>query len=57
MIFYTLIPHGNYPGLSPTGQVVAVALAILFSGVGAGIWFSFGPGNKELVDPWDHDDD
>ena len=57
MIFSILNPHGNYPGLSPTGQVVALALAILFGGVGAGIWFSFGPGNKELLDPWDHDDD
>tara|TARA_B100000427_G_scaffold114827_1_gene95372 strand:+ start:1603 stop:1770 length:168 start_codon:yes stop_codon:yes gene_type:complete len=51
-----LIPHGNFPGLTPTGQVVALAVAILFGGVIAGIWFTFGPGNKNLEDPWDHDD-
>ena len=56
MILINIIPHGNYPGLGPTGQIVAIAIAILFGGVGAGIWFSFGPGNKELADPWDDDD-
>ena len=57
MILINLIPHGNFPGLTPEQQVISIALAILFGGVGAGIWFSFGPGNKELADPWELDDD
>ena len=56
MILINIIPHGNFPGLGPSGQVGAIAIAILFSGVAAGIWFSFGPGNEKLADPWDDDD-
>ena len=51
-----LIPHGNFPGLGPSGQIVAIAVVVLFSGVVAGIWFAFGPGSEGLADPWDDDD-
>tara|TARA_R100000781_G_scaffold9641_1_gene9481 strand:+ start:370 stop:525 length:156 start_codon:yes stop_codon:yes gene_type:complete len=51
-----MIPHGNFPGLTPTQQVVAIALAILFGGVAYGIYLTFGPPSKNLIDPYDHDD-
>ena len=57
MIFSNLIPHGNFPGLTPEKQVIAVALAILFGGVIYGIYLTFGPAGKELIDPYDDHDD
>ena len=57
MTFINLIPHGNFPGLTDTQQVVAIALIILFGGVIAGIWFTFGPAGKDLIDPYDDHED
>ena len=50
MTFINLIPHGNYPGLSPEGQIIAIIVALLFFLVGYGLYLTFGPGSKELVD-------
>jgi len=57
MTLINLIPHGNFPGLTDTQQVVAIAVALLFSGVAAGIWFTFGPAGKDLIDPYDDHED
>ena len=46
----TLLPHGTFAGLSPEGQMVAIVLAILAFLVGYGLYLTFGPGNKDLVD-------
>jgi len=48
--FNTLINHGNYAGLPPTGIfifwiVTSLAVLILY-----GIYYTFGPGNKNLRD-------
>ena len=58
MTFINLIPHGNYPGLSPEGQMIAIILGLLAFLVGYGLYLTFGPGSKELVDGIDeHDKD
>ena len=57
MIFSNLIPHGNFPGLTPEKQVIAVALSLLLGGVIYGIYLTFGPPGKELIDPYDDHDD
>ena len=53
MTFINLIPHGNYPGLSPEGQIIAIIVALLFFLVGYGLYLTFGPGKEELKDPID----
>tara|TARA_Y100001968_G_C19429846_1_gene756369 strand:- start:956 stop:1096 length:141 start_codon:yes stop_codon:yes gene_type:complete len=42
---------------SPAFSVVISIMAAVIGLTGVGIYFSFGPGSKKLVDPWDHDDD
>ena len=53
MIFINLIPHGNYQGLSPEGQMVAIIVGLLFFVMGYGLYLTFGPGKKDLRDPID----
>ena len=53
MTFINLIPHGNYPGLSPEGQIIAIIVALLFFLVGYGLYLTFGPGSQPLRDPID----
>ena len=53
MTFINLIPHGNYPGLSPEGQIIAIIIALLFFLVGYGLYLTFGPGSQPLRDPID----
>ena len=36
--------------------IILIALGVL-SLTGIGVYFSFGSGSAQLVDPWDHDDD
>ena len=50
MILINLIPHGNFPGLSPEGQMVAIILALLLFLVGYGLYLTFGEGGKSLTD-------
>ena len=50
---FTTIPHGNYGGLPPEGQLVAVILILLAFLVGYGLYLTFGSGNEELRDPID----
>ena len=50
MIFINLIPHGNFPGLSPEGQMIAVIVGLLVFLVGYGWYLTFGPGGEKLVD-------
>ena len=52
-----LIKHGNYAGLPPEGQIIAIILILLFLVTGYGIYMAFGPPNKNLTDPWDEHDD
>ena len=52
-MFATLIPHGNYAGLPPQGQLVAVIVGLLLFLLGYGIYLTFGPGGKEFVDAID----
>ena len=52
-MFATLIPHGNYPGLSPEGQMLAIIVGLLLFLLGYGIYLTFGPGGKEFVDAID----
>tara|TARA_B100000700_G_scaffold291535_1_gene350642 strand:+ start:2333 stop:2473 length:141 start_codon:yes stop_codon:yes gene_type:complete len=44
-----------------TSSLAFPLIASMLSGVllltGIGLYFSFGPGSKKLIDPWDHDDD
>ena len=49
-MFANLIPHGNYPGLSPEAQMLAIILGLLAFLVGYGLYLTFGPGGKQLVD-------
>ena len=51
MIFINLIPHGNFAGVSPEGQMIALIVTILAFGVGYGIYLTFGPGGKDIKDP------
>ena len=53
MTFINLIPHGNYAGLPPEGQLLAVILGLLAFLVGDGLYLTFGSGNEELRDPID----
>ena len=53
MTFINLIPHGNYEGLPPEGQLLAVILGLLAFLVGYGLYLTFGSGNEELRDPID----
>jgi len=53
MTFINLIPHGNYPGLSPEVQMIAIILGLLAFLVGYGLYLTFGSGNQELRDPID----
>ena len=42
---------------SPAFSLVFAILLGLFGLTGIGLYFSFGPGSKKLVDPWEADDD
>ena len=53
MTFINMIPHGNYAGLPPEGQLLVVILGLLAFLVGYGLYLTFGPGNEELRDPID----
>tara|TARA_R100000234_G_C4894458_1_gene132937 strand:+ start:329 stop:604 length:276 start_codon:yes stop_codon:yes gene_type:complete len=53
MIFSNLIPHGNYPGLPPEGQLLAIIIGLLAVLIGYGLYVTFGEGSKELVDQID----
>ena len=53
MILLNLLPHGNLPGLSPEGQMVAIIVGLLFFVMGYGLWLTVGPGKKDLRDPID----
>jgi len=52
----TLVPHGNYSGLSQSGQFAAIIGITLFALVGIGIYKAFFD-NENLTDPWDEHDD
>ena len=52
-MFANLIPHGNYPGLSPEGQMIAIIVGLLFFVMGYGLYLTFGPGKTDLRDPID----
>ena len=52
-----LIGHGNYAGLPPQGQLVAIILALLFFITVYGVYMTFGPPNKNLTDPLDEHED
>ena len=52
MIFISIQP-GNYPGLSPEGQMVAIIVGLLFFVMGYGLYLTFGPGKVDLRDPID----
>ena len=52
-----LITHGNYAGLPPEGQIIAIILILLFLVTGYGIYMAFRSPNKNLTDPWDEHDD
>ena len=52
-MFANLIPHGNYPGLSPEGQMISIIVGLLFFVMGYGLYLTIGPGKKELRDPID----
>ncbi len=34
-MFANLIPHGNFPGLSPEGQMIAIIVGLLFFVMGS----------------------
>ena len=46
MILSNLIPHGNYPGLPPEGQVLFIILGLLAVLIGYGLYVTFGEGSK-----------
>ena len=50
---FNTIPHGNYVGLSPEGQMVAIIVGLLFFVMGYGLYLTVGPGKKDLRDPID----
>ena len=51
--FFNTIPHGNYPGLSPEGQMISIIVGLLFFVMGYGLYLTVGPGKKDLRDPID----
>ena len=53
MIFINLIPHGNYAGLPPEGQILFIIIGLLAILIGYGLYVTFGEGSKELVDQID----
>ena len=53
MNFSNLIPHGNYAGLPPEGQILFIILGLLALLIGYGLYVTFGEGSKELVDQID----
>ena len=56
MIFLTnsyWVEHGNYAGLPPEGQMLAIILGLLAFLVGYGLYLTFGEGKKELRDSID----
>ena len=56
MIFITnsyWVEHGNYAGLPPEGQMLAIILGLLAFLVGYGLYLTFGEGKKELRDSID----
>ena len=53
MIFINLIPHGNYAGLPPEGQILFIILGLLAIVIGYGLYVTFGEGSKELKDQID----
>ena len=53
MIFSNSIPHGNYAGLPPEGQILFIILGLLALLIGYGLYVTFGEGSKELVDQID----
>ena len=52
----TIVPHGNYGGLSQSGQFAAIIGITLFALVSIGIYKAFFD-NENLTDPWDEHDD
>ena len=50
MTFSTLIDHGNYAGLPPTGVFIFWIVVSLVSLVGYGLYLTFGGGGKNLKD-------
>ena len=52
-MMFTTIPHGNYGGLPPEGQLVAVILILLAFLVVYGLYLTFVSCNEELRDPID----
>jgi len=50
MIFSTLIEHGNYDGLPPTGVFIFWIVASIVIAVGYGLYYTFGEGGKNLKD-------
>ncbi len=42
---------------TPAFSLIIIMLVGLLSLTGIGIYFSFGPPSKKLVDPWEADDD
>ena len=53
MISSNLIPHGNYAGLPPEGQLLAIIIGLLAFLIGYGLYVTFGEGSKELTDQID----
>ena len=50
---FNTIPHGNYSGLPPEGQFVAIFVGLLLVLMGYGVYLTFGPGKVELRDAID----
>ena len=50
---FNTIPHGNYAGLSPEGQMVAIIVGLLFFVMGYGLYLTVGPCKTDLRDPID----
>ena len=53
MTFINLIPHGNYAGLPPEGQILFIIIGLLAILIGYGLYVTFGEGSKELKDQID----
>ena len=53
MILSNLIPHGNYSGLPPEGQILFIILGLLALLIGYGLYVTFGEGSKDLRDQID----
>ena len=56
MIFITnsyWVEHGNYAGLPPEGQLVAIIVGLLLFLLGYGVYLTFGAGKKDLRDAID----